>query len=83
MWWERVIGLNEGPRWFFYTRKGRGLSIFGRTENHFTAYWRKLRELKERVSILTGDVERISAMPEDIEMRAKLLGMVEDFMEHP
>jgi len=48
-----------------------------------TAYWRKLRELKERVSILTGDVERISAMPEDIEMRAKLLGMVEDFMEHP
>lgn len=48
-----------------------------------TAYWRKLRELKERVSILTGDVERISAMPEDIEMQAKLLGMVEDFMEHP
>ena len=48
-----------------------------------TAYWRKLRELKERVSILTGYVERISAMPEDIEMRAKLLGMVEDFMEHP
>lgn len=48
-----------------------------------TAYWRKLRELKERVSILTGDVERISAMPEDIEMRDKLLGMVEDFMEHP
>jgi hypothetical protein len=42
-------------------------------------YAHKGRELKERVAILIGDVERVEAIPVDANLGATLLEIVENF----